>query len=63
MLLGVDYTVERLIKAYIERNEASMLMWFTRLESFGIDKYTALEIAMNELSEYINKNYVRKCDE
>lgn len=58
--VSVDKLIFMLIDKYIDRNLLGVNFVLKNLSDIGIDKYTALEIAMNELTDYLVSKYEEK---
>lgn len=59
----LDDYIQALIKAYIEKDQVQRVKIFDDLEKLGMDHYTAIEVAMNLLPEYIATNHINTLDE
>ena len=59
----LDDYIQALIKAYVEKDQIQQARIFGNLDALGMDKYTALEVAMNFLPEYIATNHINTLDE
>ena len=61
--VSVDKLIFMLIDKYVDHNLLGVNFVLKNLADIGIDKYTALEIAMNELPDYLNEHYRGKDNE
>lgn len=59
----LDDYIQALIKAYVEKDQVQRVKIFDDLEKLGMDKYTAIEVAMNLLPEYIATNHINTLEE
>ena len=59
----LDDYIQALIKAYVEQDKVQQVKIFDDLEKLGMDRYVALEVAMNLLPEYIATNHINTLDE
>lgn len=59
----LDDYIQALIKAYVEKDQVQRVKIFDDLEKLGMDKYAAIEVAMNLLPEYIATNHINTLDE
>ncbi len=59
----LDDYIQELIKTYVEKDPIRREEIFRDLEKVGMDKLTAIEVAMNLLPEYIASNHINTLDE